>query len=51
MDHVEKLCSHAIILNEGNVIAKGSLDDLRTTYGQAEIEGIFLKLTARPVQT
>jgi ABC-2 type transport system ATP-binding protein len=51
MDHVEKLCSHAIILNEGNVIAKGSLDDLRVTYGQADIEDIFLKLTARPVQT
>jgi ABC-type multidrug transport system ATPase subunit len=51
MDHVEKLCSHAIILNEGNVIAKGSLDDLRATYGQADIEDIFLKLTARPVQT
>lgn len=51
MDHVEKLCSHAIILNEGNVIAKGSLDDLRATHGQADIEDIFLKLTVRPVQT
>lgn len=52
MDHVTKLCSHAIIINEGTVVAKGSLDELRSTYGQtASLEDIFLKLTARPSQT
>jgi ABC-2 type transport system ATP-binding protein len=51
MDHVTKLCSHAVIINEGTVVAKGSLDELRSTYAQASLEDIFLKLTARPPQT
>lgn len=52
MDHVTKLCSHAIIINEGTVVAKGSLEELRTEYGHSlDIEEIFLKLTARPTQS
>jgi ABC-2 type transport system ATP-binding protein len=50
MDHVTKLCSHAVIINEGTVVAKGSLEQLSATYGPASIEEIFLKLTARPPQ-
>jgi ABC-2 type transport system ATP-binding protein len=51
MDHVTKLCSHAVIINEGKVVAKGSLDELRSTYGQVSLEEIFLTLTARPSQS
>jgi ABC-2 type transport system ATP-binding protein len=51
MDHVTKLCSHAVIINEGTLVAKGSLDELRATFGEASLEEIFLKLTARPPQT
>lgn len=51
MDHVTRLCSHAIILNEGMVVAKGSLEELRSSFGQATLEDIFLQLTARPPQT
>jgi ABC-2 type transport system ATP-binding protein len=50
MDHVTRLCSHAVIINEGTVVAKGSLDDLRSAFGQASLEDIFLQLTARPPQ-
>jgi len=50
MDHVTKLCSHAVIINEGTVVAKGSLEELRSAYEQANLEDIFLKLTARPPQ-
>jgi ABC-type multidrug transport system ATPase subunit len=50
MDHVTKLCSHAVIINEGAVVANGSLDDLRATFEEARLEDIFLKLTARPPQ-
>jgi ABC-type multidrug transport system ATPase subunit len=50
MDHVTKLCSHAVIINEGTLVAKGSLDELRSSFGQASLEDIFLKLTARPPQ-
>ena len=49
MDHVTRLCSHAVIINEGRVVAKGSLSDLRSTFGESSsLEDVFLKLTARP---
>lgn len=51
MDHVTKLCSHAVIINEGSVVAKGSLEELCSSSGEANLEDIFLKLTARPPQT
>src|SRR5579864_4154579 len=51
MDHVTRLCSHAVIINEGTVVAQGSLDDLCSAFGQASLEEVFLNLTARPPQT
>jgi ABC-2 type transport system ATP-binding protein len=51
MDHVTKLCSHAVIINDGTLVAKGSLEDLLSTFGQSSLEDVFLKLTARPPQT
>jgi len=50
MDHVTKLCSHAVIINEGTLVARGSLAELRSTFGEATLEDVFLKLTARPSQ-
>lgn len=50
MDHVTRLCSHAVIINEGAVVAKGSIDELRSAFGQASLEEIFLRLTVRPAQ-
>lgn len=50
MDHVTKLCSHAVIINEGTVVAKGSLEELRSAFGEGSLEDVFLKLTARPPQ-
>jgi len=50
MDHVTRLCSHAVIINEGVVVANGSIDELRQGHGQADLEEIFLQLTARPPQ-
>jgi ABC-2 type transport system ATP-binding protein len=51
MDHVTKLCSHAVIINEGTLVANGSIAELRAKFGQASLEDIFLALTARPPQT
>jgi ABC-2 type transport system ATP-binding protein len=48
MDHVTKLCSHAVIINEGALIAKGSLTELRAASGLDNLEDIFLNLTSRP---
>jgi ABC-2 type transport system ATP-binding protein len=50
MDHVTRLCSHAVIINEGALVANGSLAELRSEFGEASLEEIFLKLTARPPQ-
>jgi ABC-2 type transport system ATP-binding protein len=50
MDHVTRLCSHAVIINEGTIAAKGSLEELRANFGEASLEEIFLTLTARPPQ-
>jgi ABC-2 type transport system ATP-binding protein len=54
MDHVTRLCSHAVIINEGTVIAKGSIADLHAQHGQSAgetLEDIFLRLTTRPAQS
>jgi ABC-type Na+ transport system ATPase subunit NatA len=50
MDHVTRLCSHAVIINEGKLVAQGSIAELRTAYELESLEEIFLKLTARPPQ-
>jgi ABC-type multidrug transport system ATPase subunit len=51
MDHVARICSHAIIINEGRVVAKGALNELRSTFGESSsLEDVFLKLTVRPSQ-
>lgn len=50
MDQVSKLCTHSIIINKGDVIAKGSIDELRSEFDEsASLEEIFLKLTTAPV--
>jgi ABC-type multidrug transport system ATPase subunit len=50
MDHVTRLCSHAVIINEGSLIAKGSLAELKERHEEESLEALFLKLTARPQQ-
>lgn len=51
MDHVARLCSHAVIINEGSLIATGALAELRERYREDSLESLFLKLTARPQQS
>jgi len=50
MDHVTRLCSHAVIINDGSVIAQGSLPELQERHQEASLESLFLKLTARTLQ-
>ncbi len=50
MDHVTRLCSHAVIINEGRLVAKGAIGELLSAYNQANLEDLFLELTARPAQ-
>ncbi|HET8781358.1 MAG TPA: ABC transporter ATP-binding protein [Pyrinomonadaceae bacterium] len=47
MDQVAKLCSHAVIINNGKLVAKGSLSDLHATFDEStSLEEVFLKLTS-----
>jgi ABC-2 type transport system ATP-binding protein len=48
MDHVARLCSHAVIIKEGRVIANGLLTELKQTHGEDSLEALFLKLTGSP---
>jgi ABC-type multidrug transport system ATPase subunit len=48
MDHVTRLCSHAVFINEGRVIEHGALADLIDRYQADNLEALFLQLTARP---
>ncbi len=48
MDHVARVCTHAVIINDGTVMAKGSLDDLRARFGSNDLEEVFLAATAKP---
>lgn len=48
MDHVEKLCSHVVVINEGAVVSQGPLAELQAKFNQASLEDIFLQLTAKP---
>ena len=50
MDHVSRLCSHAVIIGEGRLLAAGTLLELRAKFGEDSLEAAFLKLTARPPQ-
>ncbi len=51
MDQVSKLCTHGVIINEGEIIAKGSLAELRATFdASSSLEEIFLQLTTRPLE-
>src|SRR5690242_7347337 len=44
LEVVEKLCSHVIVLRKGNVIAYGSMDDLRKQQSMQTLEQTFSQL-------
>jgi ABC-type multidrug transport system ATPase subunit len=47
MDQVSKLCTHSIIINKGQIVTCGSLEEIQTGFDvAASLEEIFLKLTA-----
>jgi ABC-type multidrug transport system ATPase subunit len=50
MEHVLKLCSHAVILDRGRLVFEGSLAQLRDEHGGEGLEEIFLALTRRAAE-
>ena len=43
MEHVEKLCDDIIIMDKGNEILKGNLQDIKAKYGNKELNEIFIE--------
>ncbi len=46
MREVEKLCDVIGIIQGGKLLTEGSLDELRTKYGERDLEEIFVKVVA-----
>jgi len=46
LEVVEKVCSHLLILRQGNVIAYGRSEDIQREIGQSSLEHTFMHLTA-----
>ncbi len=47
LEVAEKLCDYVVIINFGQVLYEGTLDDLRAKYQQKSLEEIFLEVTKR----
>jgi ABC-2 type transport system ATP-binding protein len=45
LDVVEKICDRVLIIHEGNLIADGTLEDLKSSTEQSTLEDVFRKLT------
>ena len=46
MREVEKLCDRVAIMARGKIAAMGTLDELRTEYGETNVEEIFFRLVS-----
>jgi len=44
MSEVEKLCDKIAIINKGELIEKGKVEDIKQKYGSDSLEDIFIKL-------
>ena len=48
MAEVAKLCDRAAIMHRGRILAAGTLEELRTKYGEEDVEELFFKLVGEP---
>jgi len=45
LDAVERLCNRVLIIDQGNVVADGPPDELKTKAAQTSLEAVFRQLT------
>jgi ABC-2 type transport system ATP-binding protein len=51
LEEAEKLCSYLAIIDEGNIITKGTINDIRREHNtESKLEEIFLHLTGRELR-
>jgi sodium transport system ATP-binding protein len=46
MHEVEKLCDRVAIICRGQILASGTLDELRERHGQSDLEELFFQLAS-----
>ena len=44
MAEVERLCSHVLMMKRGQIVDRGSPDELLARYGRADMEEVFLDI-------
>jgi ABC-2 type transport system ATP-binding protein len=45
MLEVEYLCNRVALINQGNIVAQGSPDELKEEYGKQNLEEVFMEVT------
>ncbi len=45
LEIAERMCDRIMIINDGRIVASGTMEELRLMQGQGSLEDIFLKLT------
>jgi sodium transport system ATP-binding protein len=48
MREAERLCDRIAIVREGRLVAEGTLEELRRTYGEHDLEELFFQLIRHP---
>jgi len=49
MHEVSRLCDQIVIISEGRVVARGSMDEIREKSGEENLEEAFIKLVERDI--
>ena len=50
MEEAERIANHIAVIDHGNIIAKGTVEELKTQTGTKSLEEAFLKLTGRDIR-
>ncbi|MCX6740909.1 MAG: ATP-binding cassette domain-containing protein, partial [Candidatus Parcubacteria bacterium] len=50
MEEVEKIAQKIAIIDHGQIVAQGTLDELKTKYNKPSLEEIFLDLTGHDIR-
>jgi ABC-2 type transport system ATP-binding protein len=47
MSDVEQVCERVVFLSQGRIVADGTPEEVASTYGRGDLEGVFLHLAER----
>ena len=50
MREAEKLCDRVAIMHRGQILAEGTLEQLRSEHGEHDLEEIFFQLISRAAE-